>query len=113
MKTHSMPEVPAQSDDMQGTFVNFAPAPDLQRISPLDAETAKMLDTHLRAIDTVRIRVLGDDRSVCEAVEAHILSRGMGVEVSLSEQMIPPPRNRYVFRYDGRMAILTIAPDLP
>lgn len=87
--------------------------PDLHRTTPLDHDTAAMIDTHLKAIDTVHIRVLGNDRAASEPVEAHCLSKGLGVEVSLSEKMIPPPLHRYVFRYQGRTAYLTIAPDLP
>lgn len=112
MTPHPTPEHPATSDETQGRVVTFPPAPELRRTAPLDADTAAMMDTHLRAIDTVRIRVLGEDRSASEPVEAHLLARGLGVEVSLSERMIPPPRNRYVFRYQGRTAFLTIAPDI-
>ncbi|MDB6452146.1 hypothetical protein [Falsirhodobacter sp. 20TX0035] len=87
--------------------------PDRSPPTPLDPDTATLIDSHLKAIDTVHIRVLGDDRSASDAVEAHLLARGLGVNVSLSEHMIPPPRNRYVFRYQGRTAFLTIAPDIP
>jgi len=82
-------------------------------VTPLDSTTAALLDSHLRAIDTVRIRVLGDDASASRPVEAHLLAKGLGVEVSLAEKMIPPPLHRYVFRYQGRTAFLTIAPELP
>lgn len=81
--------------------------------APLDSATAALLDSHLRAIDTVRIRVLGDDPAASVPVEAHLLAKGLGVEVSLADRMIPPPLHRYVFRYQGRTAFLTIAPDLP
>lgn len=99
------PDAPAPADDMT--------APQLHRVAPLDPQTAAMIDTHLRAIDTVHIRVLGTDVAAAEPVEAYLLAKGLAVEVSLSDHMIPPPRHRYVFRYQGRMAILTIAPDLP
>ncbi|QUS36719.1 hypothetical protein [Falsirhodobacter algicola] len=103
MKRDHPPEIPAAT-----------PTSDLPQPAPtLDRETAAMIDTHLRAVDIVRIRVLGDDPAASAPVEAHILAKGLGVEVSLSERMIPPPRNRYVFRYQGRTAILTIAPDMP
>lgn len=113
MTSHPTPEHPAHSDMTEDTGPAFAPAPALRRTEPLDHDTAAMIDTHLRAIDTVRIRVLGDDPSASEPVQAHLLARGLGVEVSLSEHMIPPPRSRYVFRYQGRTAFLTIAPDVP
>ncbi len=90
----------------------FDPAPDLARIPPLDPKTAALIDTHVRAIDTVHIRVLGEDPAASAPVERHLLAKGMGVQVSLSEHMIPPPRSRYVFRYQGRTAFLTIAPEL-
>lgn len=91
---------------------DFSPAPDLTRAPPLDDGTATLIDRHLRAIDRVHIRVLGEDRAASQPVEQHLRAKGLGVEVSLSERMIPPPRSRYVFRYQGRTAFLTIAPEL-
>lgn len=105
MNSDQMPEAPAPPDASR--------TPQAHRPSPLDPKTAAMLDGHLRAIDTVRIRVLGDDPSAAIPVEAHLLAKGLGVEISLADKMIPPPLHRYVFRYEGRTAFLTIAPELP
>lgn len=113
MTSHPTPEHPAIPDDEQDEAAAFSPPPRLRSVAPLDPDTAALLDTHLRAVDMVHIRVLGTDRTAAEPVEAHLLAKGIRVDVSLSEHMIPPPRNRYVFRYQGRTAFLTIAPDLP
>ncbi|WP_045391309.1 hypothetical protein [Falsirhodobacter sp. alg1] len=112
MATNAKTEPSAPEDVLHDGRTVFQPAPELNRPAPLDATAASLLDTHLRAIDTVRIRVLGNDLSPSASVQDYLLAKGISVEVSLAEQMIPPPRSRYVFRYEGRTAFLTIAPDI-
>lgn len=98
----------------------FEPAPDLSRegmdavpANPLPPEVASQIEAQLRGIDAVNIRVLGDDPSAGRDIAAHLAAKGFAVDVTMAERMIPPPLSRHVFRFQGRTAILTVAPDLP
>ncbi|WP_136683787.1 hypothetical protein [Falsirhodobacter xinxiangensis] len=98
----------------------FEPAPDLSRegfekvqANPLPPEVASQIEGQLRGIDSVNVRVLGDDPSAGHDIAAHLAAKGFAVDVTLAERMIPHPLSRHVFRFQGRTAILTVAPDLP
>lgn len=94
----------------------FDAAPDLRRelpANPLPPEAAGQIEAQLRGIDAVNVRVLGDDPTAGHDVAAHLANKGYAVEVTMAERMVPPPLSRHVFRFQGRTAILTIAPDLP
>ena len=94
----------------------FQPAPDLTRAppaEPLSPAVAAQIEAQLRGIDSVQVRVLGDDPSPGRDVAAHLVAKGYKVDISMAERMMPPPLHRHVFRFQGRRAILTIAPDLP
>lgn len=115
MQNQIEPETPADADSETPAF---EPAPELKRevaepTQPLSPEAASQIEGQLRGIDSVRIRVLGDNAAPGRDVAAHLLAKGFAVDVTLAERMMPPPLTRHVFRFQGRTAILTIAPDLP
>lgn len=95
----------------------FDPAPDLKRparfegAEPLSPETASLIEGHLRGVDSVHVRVIGDDPGEGRNIAAHLLAKGFAVELTTGERMVPYPLSRHVFRYDGRTALLTLAPD--
>lgn len=113
MQKQIQPEIPVESGSETPLF---DPAPQLGRapeISPLPPEAAVQIEAQLRGIDAVTVRVLGDDPAAGHDVAAHLAAKGFSVDVTMAEQMVPPPLSRHVFRFQGRRAILTIAPDLP
>ncbi|NUB43999.1 hypothetical protein GEU84_006375 [Fertoebacter nigrum] len=77
----------------------------------LDEVAAAYLLAQLRGIRSVTLRLLGENPHALPEVTAFLEAEGFDVVSAPLERMIPPPSRRFVFRYHGQAATVTIAPD--
>lgn len=77
----------------------------------LDEASAAHLLAQLRGISSVTVRLLGENPHALPEVTAFLEAEGFAVATAPIQQMIPPPSRRFVFRYHGQAATVTIAPD--
>ena len=78
----------------------------------LDEVSAAHLLAQLRGIQTVTVRLLGDNAHAGPEVVAFLAASGFEVTSETLQRMVPPPSRRFVFRYKGPAATVTIAPYL-
>lgn len=78
----------------------------------LSLEAAEELRKGLRGIKTVEIRQIGGAASAGEEVASFLQLQGVVTTLTRIALMAPPPLRRYVFRYQGTSAVLTLAPEV-
>ncbi|MFT4151241.1 MAG: hypothetical protein QM656_13665 [Paracoccaceae bacterium] len=92
----------------------FPPArPAAAEASPLiflTVEDAVALRHGLRGIQSVLVRQVGLHDTAGAEVVAFLEAEGLEVSFRQLDHMIPPPLRRFVFRYAGGQAELTVAP---
>lgn len=89
------------------------PPPEPETTQVFDGEARRQLQTRLRGIDHVRVRLLGPDRATALEVVTFLAEAGFEVEFETLEHMIPVPVRRFVLQFKGRAATLTLAPHVP
>lgn len=76
-------------------------------------EARQQLQSRLRGIDQVRVRLLGPDRVTALEVVTFLAQAGFEVEFETLDHMVPAPVRRFVLQFKGRTATLTLAPHVP
>lgn len=84
--------------------------PDDAPLSFLTVQDALVLRHGLRGVDAVEVRQVGPHPSAGAEVVAFLEAEGLDVSFRQLEHMVPPPSRRFVFRYTGKRAELTVAP---
>ncbi len=80
---------------------------------PLDFLTlddALILRQGLRGVQIVDVRQIGDHPSAGPEVVAFLEAEGLEASFRTIGRMVPPPLRRFVFRYSGNRAELTVTP---
>lgn len=76
----------------------------------LTVEDARQLRHGLRGVQIVDVRQIGPDDSAGAEVVAFLQAEGLETSLRQIERMVPPQLRRFVFRYSGNRAELTVAP---
>lgn len=93
------------------TDTGMVPEDGASQLHFLDEVSAAHLLAQLRGIRSVTVRLLGENPHAVPEVMAFLAAEGYEVATAPLERMIPPPSRRFVFRYHGQAATVTIAPD--
>ena len=78
----------------------------------LTLEDAEVLRRGLRGVQSVEVRQFGGPPSAADEIAAFLELEGVASTTKQIKLMAPPPLRRFVFRYTGTNAVLTVAPDL-
>src|SRR5690606_18847527 len=73
---------------------------------------AELLRRGLRGVQSVEVRQFGGPSTAADEIAAFLELEGVQSTVTRIKLMAPPPLRRFVFRYSGTSAVLTIAPEL-
>ncbi len=71
------------------------------------------LAKHLRGMTGAKIRFVGDAPEIETAIINAILELGISVESEHIADVAPSPQRRFSFRYEGSLAIVTVALRVP
>lgn len=88
------------------------PEPHLPVYGFLSETDQRDMRHQLRGIAAVEVRQIGGPRTVGLEVLKWLQAEGLEVQFRELERMTPPPLRRIAFRFQGRQAILTLAPEL-
>ena len=94
------------------TDISDTNTPDDRPLAFLTLQDALVLRHGLRGIHEVDVRLIGPHPSAGVEVVAFLNAEGMATTFRQLERMIPPPARRFVFRYSGGRAEVTISPDI-
>lgn len=78
----------------------------------LTAADQREMRHQLRGITSVELRQIGGTRAIGHEVLKWLQAEGLEVQFRTLERMTPPPLRRIAFRFQGRQAILTLAPEI-
>lgn len=96
------------------TKADLPPLPQTPAAAPLflTLEDAEILRRGLRGVQSVEVRQFGGPASAADEIAAFLELEGVQSTTTRIKLMAPPPLRRFVFRYSGTSAVLTIAPEL-
>lgn len=78
----------------------------------LDEPATRYLMSHLNGVEDVTVRMMGPHPKEESEVVGFLSDAGFSVTSQVLERMVPPPLTRFALRYQGRHAVLTVAPDV-
>ncbi len=98
---------PAQIAAMTTSVPTDDPSLDFLRV-----QDAFVLRHGLRGIRVVDVRLVGPHPVAGAEIAAFLEAEGMEVSLRQIDRLMPPPLRRYVFRYSGNRAEITVAPEV-
>lgn len=85
---------------------------DPSQAPALDDAELITLAKHLRGMTRAKIRFVGDAPEIEAAIINAIMALGISVESERIADVAPSPQRRFGFRYEGNVAIVTVALDI-